>query len=57
MGLVSVLGISTAATQDQLNLLESHGIIEQRRAVPPFQIIPRWEHPLTLLEKAYDSDR
>lgn len=57
MGLVPVLGISAAATQEQLNALEAHGIIEQRRAVPPFQIIPRWDTPLSLLEKAYDSDR
>ena len=57
MGLAPVLGLSDTATQEQLNTLESHGIIEQRRAVPPFQIIPRWDVPLTLLEKAYDSDR
>jgi len=57
MGLAPVLGISAAATQEQLNTLESYGITEQRRAVPPFQIIPRWDSPLTLLEKAYDSDR
>lgn len=57
MGLAPVLGLSVAATQEQLNTLESHGIIEQRRAVPPFQVIPRWDAPLTLLEKAYDSDR
>lgn len=57
MGWAIALGISTAAAQEQLNALESHGIIEQRRAVPPFQIIPRWDNPLTLLEKAYDSDR
>lgn len=56
MGLTTVLGISAAAAQEQLNALESHGIIEQRRAVPPFQIIPRWDNPLTLLEKAYDSN-
>jgi hypothetical protein len=46
-----------AVLQDQLNILETYNIIEQRRAVPPFQIIPRWDDPLTLLEKAYDSDR
>ncbi len=57
MGLTNVLGISAAAAQEQLNILESHGIIEQRRAVPPFQVIPHWDDPLTLLEKAYDSDR
>ena len=57
MGLAPVLGISAAAAQEQLNILEAHGIIEQRRAVPPFQVIPRWDTPLVLLEKAYDSDR
>jgi len=56
MGLAPVLGISATATQEQLNTLESYGIIEQRRAVPPSQVIPRWDSPLTLLEKAYDSD-
>jgi hypothetical protein len=57
IGLAPALGLSAAATQEQLNILEAHGIIEQRRAVPPFQVIPRWDDPLTLLEKAYDSDR
>lgn len=57
MGLAPALGISPAALQDQLNTLETYNIIEQRRAVPPFQIIPRWEDPIALLEKAYDSDR
>jgi hypothetical protein len=54
MGLTSVLAISPDALQEQLNSLEVRGVIEQRRAVPPFQIIPRWDNPLTLLEKAYD---
>jgi hypothetical protein len=57
MGLAPVLGISEVAAQEQLNTLEAYGIIEQRRAVPPFQVIPRWDNPLDLLEKAYDSDR
>lgn len=57
MGLASVLGITSAFAQEQLNVLESYGIIEQRRAVPPFQVIPRWDNPLTLLEKAYDNNR
>lgn len=56
MGLAPVLGISADSLQEQLNLLETYNIIEQRRAVPPFQIIARWDAPLTLLEKAYDSD-
>lgn len=57
MGLAPVLGLQTEALQEQLNALEAYGIIEQRRAVPPFQVIPRWDDPLALLEKAYDSDR
>ncbi|BAY08114.1 hypothetical protein [Calothrix sp. NIES-2098] len=54
MGLAPVLGIKPEALQEQLNALEAYGIIEQRRAVPPFQVIPRWDEPLTLLGKAYD---
>lgn len=57
MGLAPVLGVKVEALQEQLNALEAYGIIEQRRAVPPFQVIPRWDEPITLLEKAYDSDR
>ena len=57
MGLASVLGVKSELLQEQLNTLEAYGIIEQRRAVPPFQVIPRWDEPLALLEKAYDSDR
>lgn len=57
MGLAPLLGVKAEALQEQLNTLEAYGIIEQRRAVPPFQAIPRWDKPLALLEKAYDSDR
>lgn len=53
MGLKAVLGISEEALEAQLNTLEAYGIIEHRRAVPPFQIIPRWDEPLNLLQKAY----
>jgi hypothetical protein len=56
MGLAAVLGVKAEALQEQLNTLEAYGIIEQRRTVPPFQVIPRWDVPLTLLEKAYDRD-
>ncbi|MEH2380637.1 MAG: DUF4007 family protein [Nostoc sp.] len=55
MGIAAVLGIKADALQEQLNALEAYGIIEQRRAVPPFQVIPRWDEPLALLEKAYDG--
>ncbi|QSJ17845.1 hypothetical protein JYQ62_02960 [Nostoc sp. UHCC 0702] len=54
MGLAGVLGLKKEALQEQLNALEAYGIIEQRRAVPPFQVIPRWDEALALLEKAYD---
>ncbi|GAC1462385.1 MAG: hypothetical protein NVS2B14_16290 [Chamaesiphon sp.] len=57
MGLGPVLGVKPESLQEQLNALEAYGIIEQRRAVPPFQVIPRWDRSLALLEKAYDSDR
>jgi len=57
MGLAQVLGIKTEALLLQLNMLEAYGIIEQRKAVPPFQVIKRFSEPLMLLEKAYDSDR
>jgi hypothetical protein len=55
MGLAPVLGISPEALQEQLNALEAYGIIEQRRAVPPFQVVSRWDNPFTLLEKAYEN--
>lgn len=57
MGLSQVLGLSSSVLQEQLNALETYGIIEQRREVPPFQIIRRWDDPLSLLQKAYDTDR
>ncbi|HEY9809362.1 MAG TPA: DUF4007 family protein [Halomicronema sp.] len=53
MGLSTILGIETEALKEQLNTLEAYGIIEQRRTVPPYQIVRRWDDPLTLLEKAY----
>ena len=53
MGLAPVLGLEPAALQKQLDKLETFGLIEQRRTVPPFQIVRRWDDPLSLLEKAY----
>ena len=53
MGLAPVLGIIPSELQEHLNALEAYGIIEQRRTVPPFQIVRRWTNPLNLLEKAY----
>lgn len=53
MGLAPVLGLEPAVLQEQLNKLEAFGLIEQRRTVPPFQVIRRWDSPLSLLEQAY----
>ncbi len=53
MGLTTILGISTDDLQEHFNNLEAYGLIEQRRTVPPFQIVRRWDNSLTLLEKAY----
>ncbi len=52
-GLAPLLGISPDQVQDLLDRLSGKGIIEQYKTVPPFQIIPRWNEPLELLEKAY----
>ena len=43
MGLAPVLGLEAAALQKQLDKLETFGLIEQRRTVPPFQIVRRWD--------------
>lgn len=53
MGLAPVLGLEPAALQKLLDKLETFGLIEQRRTVPPFQIVRRWDDPLALLDKAY----
>ncbi|CAD5946165.1 DUF4007 family protein [Planktothrix agardhii] len=53
MGILPVLGIQPESLQQHLNAIEALGIIEQRRTVAPYQIIRRWNDPLTLLEKAY----
>jgi hypothetical protein len=56
-GLAPLLNISRDRLQDYLDRLSGFGIIEQYRTVPPFQVISRWQNPLQLLEKAYESDR
>lgn len=53
MGLAPVLGVGAEGLQKLLDALEAFAIIEQRRTVPPFQIVRRWDTPLALLEKAY----
>jgi hypothetical protein len=54
MGLAPLLGLEPATLQEQLDKLEIFGLIEQRRTVPPFQTVRRWESPLKLLQQAYD---
>jgi len=54
-GLAPILGISPDKVQEALDRLSAKGIIEQYRTVPPFQVIPRWNNPLELLEKAYGN--
>lgn len=56
MGLAPVLGIVLSELQEHLNALEAYGIIEQRRTVPPFQVVRRWDNPINLLEKAYANN-
>ena len=56
LSLAAALGISTDTLQERFNALEVLGIIEQRREVPPSQILPRWDSPLELLEQAYDRN-
>ncbi len=54
LGLAPLLGLEPPALQPHLDKLETFGLIEQRRTVPPFQIVRRWDSPLALLEQAYD---
>lgn len=56
-GLAPLLNVSRDHLQDYLDRLSgSGGIIEQYCTVPPFQVISRWQDPLKLLEKAYESN-
>ena len=57
MGLPGILGLSEGETKQEvqgiLDKLEVQGILEQNRAVPPAQVVRRWQDPLEWLEKAY----
>lgn len=53
MGLTKLLGLTSELIQIELNKLQAYGIIEQRRTVPPFQVVRRWGDALELLRKAY----
>ncbi|WP_088893786.1 DUF4007 family protein [Leptolyngbya ohadii] len=71
MGLASVLGIHRKQLRQYLDILENHGIIEQRSATPhlvgtkpkrkeggeqTYQVYRCWETAIELLESAYDHD-
>ena len=53
LGLAPLLGLEPATLQEQLDKLEIFGLTEQRRTVPPFQTVRRWDSPIALLEQAY----
>ena len=53
LGFATVFNLSESQFQKALNDLEYTKILEQRREVPPFQLIRRWQNPLDLLDKAY----
>lgn len=53
LGFATVFNLSESQFQKALNDLEYSKILEQRREVPPFQLIRRWQNPLDLLDKAY----
>lgn len=57
MGLAPILGIGKESLQSTLSELESLSIIEQRRTVPPYQIVRRWTSPLELLQSAYANQQ
>ena len=42
--------------QAQFDELTKEAIIEQMRAVQPFQVVKLWEDKLSLLQKAYDEE-
>jgi hypothetical protein len=52
-GLCDLFRIDPDTLQTHLNHLETLGIVEQRRTVPPNQIVRRWSDPLHLLAQAY----
>ncbi|WP_204103046.1 MULTISPECIES: DUF4007 family protein [Spirulina sp. CCY15215] len=54
-GLGPILNIEPDILQGCLTQLETKAIVEQRRTVPPAQIVCRWDDPLKLLEKAYQT--
>ena len=60
----SIMGLDETGMQRWLDILTAHNIIEQMRAVSPFQIVKLWDKndgdensKLKLLEKSYQMKR
>jgi len=51
--LASTLGVNEVSLQGQLDEMTDLGIIEQMRAVAPFQLVKLWDDKLELLKAAY----
>jgi hypothetical protein len=57
-GFSALLGFRTpSAVEHIFNELEGRSVLEQRRTVPPFQLVRRWDSPLDLLKRAYGDGR
>jgi len=53
--LAPTLGVDEVSLQEQLDEMTALGIIEQMRAVAPFQVVKLWNDKLELLKAAYDE--
>lgn len=51
--LAPTLGVDEVSLQEQLDEMTALGIIEQMRAVAPFQVVKLWDDKLELLKAAY----
>ena len=62
--LADIMGLDETGMQKWLDVLTAHNIIEQMRAVSPFQIVKLWDESggdqnskLKILEKSYQMKR
>jgi hypothetical protein len=56
-GLAPILGIPPNRLTREIDRLDSQGILDQRLAVSPAQLIRKWDNPIELLERAYTHDQ
>jgi hypothetical protein len=56
-GLAPILGIPPNRLTREIDQLDSQGILDQRLAVSPAQLIRKWDNPIELLEHAYTHDQ